>query len=162
MLSYRHSYHAGNHADVFKHIVILLVLEKLKEKDKPFVYIDTHSGAGLYDLTSAEAKKRAEFETGIGKLLHSRDQFPELHDYLDLISLLNPGRRLTCYPGSPRLAAHLLRTQDRLILMELHPAEIEYLQKNMRNDPRIDIHHRDGLEGLIGILPPEPVRGCWC
>ena len=144
---------------MFKHIVILLLLEKLKEKDKPFVYIDTHSGAGLYDLTSADAMKRAEFKAGIGKLLQSKDQFPELGDYFDLISLLNPGRRLTCYPGSPRLAAHLLRAQDRLILMELHPAEIENLHKNMRSDPRIGIHHRDGFEGLIGTLPPEPARG---
>lgn len=159
MLSYRHSYHAGNHADVFKHIIMLLIIEKLKEKDKPFVFIDTHSGAGLYDLTSEQAMKRSEYETGIGRLLQTKEQFPELCDYFELISLLNPGHRLIRYPGSPRIAAHLLHKRDRLILMEFHNSEIEHLRKNMRGDNRICIHHRDGFEGLVAVLPPEPARG---
>lgn len=159
LLSYRHSYHAGNHADVLKHSVMSLIIEKLKEKNKPFVFIDTHSGAGMYDLTTEQALKRSEFKTGIGKLLPGKSQFPELKDYFDLIMKLNPENHLRWYPGSPRLAAHLLRKQDRIILMELHNTEIDNLQKNMRGDVRIEIHHRNGFEGLVGILPPIPARG---
>jgi 23S rRNA (adenine2030-N6)-methyltransferase len=159
LLSYRHCYHAGNHADVFKHIVAMLVIKKLKAKEKPFIYIDTHSGSGLYDLGSEETMKRSEFLSGIGKLLQHEKDFPELEDYFSLISTMNPGNRLIWHPGSPRLAAHLLRKQDHIILMELHNSEIGDLRENMHGDKRIEIHHRDGFEGLIGILPPDPARG---
>lgn len=138
---------------------MLLVLDKLKEKEKAFVFIDTHSGAGLYDLSSEQALKRAEYKNGISKLLHVKEQFPELRDYFSLISKLNTENHLGWYPGSPMLALHQLRKQDHMILMELHNTEIDNLQNNMRGDSRIEIHHRDGFEGLVGLVPPDPARG---
>lgn len=154
MLSYLHGFHAGNHADVLKHTVQTLLLNKLKAKDKPFVYIDTHAGAGLYDLQSEEARKNAEFTGGVRKLLPAEDKLPELADYFG--SVQAHGRH---YPGSPQLAADLLRPDDRLILMELHNREVRELRNNLGKDPRIGIHHRDGFEGLVALVPPKPARG---
>jgi 23S rRNA (adenine2030-N6)-methyltransferase len=154
MLSYLHSFHAGNHADVFKHSVQALLLERLKEKDKPFVYIDTHAGAGLYDLAGGEARKNSEFKGGINRLLPARDRFPELAAYCDAVAAQG-----TQYPGSAGIAAGLLRADDRLILLELHNREVRELRKNLGSDPRVAIHHRDGYEGLPGLVPPKPARG---
>lgn len=154
MLSYLHSFHAGNHADVLKHSVQTLLLGKLKEKDKPFVYIDTHAGAGVYDLDGEEARKNSEFKGGIGRLLQARQRFPELAEYFRLVEA--HGRH---YPGSPRIAADLLREDDRLILLELHNREVRELRKNLGADPRVAIHQRDAYEGLAALVPPKPARG---
>lgn len=154
MLSYLHSFHAGNHADVLKHAVQTLLLERLKAKDKPFVYIDTHAGAGLYDLEGEEARKNSEFKGGIRKLMQARDRFPELAAYLSVVEA-----RGGHYPGSAGIAADLLREDDRLILMELHNREVRELRKNLGGDPRVAIHHRDGYEGLAALVPPKPARG---
>ncbi len=159
MLSYRHSFHAGNHADVLKHATQALILEKLKAKDKPFVYVDSHSGAGLYRLDSEEARKTAEYETGIGRLFAQLDDYPELSSYGAVIRQLNPKGALKYYPGSPAIAEAMLREQDQLVLMELHNREIDVLRKNMGRDRRATIHHRDGFEGLSAILPLAVRRG---
>ncbi|MCK5894293.1 MAG: 23S rRNA (adenine(2030)-N(6))-methyltransferase RlmJ [Endozoicomonadaceae bacterium] len=157
MLSYRHSFHAGNHADVLKHATQVLILEKLKTKAKPFVYVDSHSGAGLYRLDSKEARKTAEYETGIGRLWSQQTDFPEIEVYLTLIKQLNPDGDLRYYASSPLIARELLREQDRIILMELHNQEVEVLRQNMAGDSRVSLHHRDGFEGLTAILP-QPLR----
>lgn len=159
MLSYRHSFHAGNHADVIKHITLIAVLEKLKQKNKPFIYIDTHSGRGLYDLSSAEARKTAEFEQGISRLLdNSSDCEQIVTNYCDYV-----GRYLSqspaYYPGSPQIACDFLREQDKCIFIELHSDEIYKLKGNFYKDERVSIHNRDGFEGVNACMPPDPARG---
>lgn len=158
MLSYRHAFHAGNHADVLKHAVETLIIEQLKRKDKPFCYLDTHAGGGCYDLSGEWPQKKAEYLDGIARLWPERQHWPELAAYWDIIATLNESE-LRFYPGSPEIARHLLREQDKLMLMELHNQEIEILRRHMGSDSRSAIHHRDGFEGLLGLLPPTPRRG---
>lgn len=159
MLSYRHGYHAGNHADVLKHIVLLGLLQKLLAKDKPFTYLDSHSGAGLYDLGSDFARKNAEYKTGITPLWQSQPTDPLLSFYLEHIRSFNNPNQLRLYPGSPALALACLREQDRMHLLELHPSEVEALRDNFGGHNRVNIHHRDAYEGLLALTPPEPRRG---
>jgi 23S rRNA (adenine2030-N6)-methyltransferase len=160
MLSYRHAFHAGNHADVLKHSVLTLVLEYFKRKDKPFWYLDTHAGAGIYALDSSEARKNAEFATGITKLLEARAEVPGfVQPYLDVIDALNGGGPLHYYPGSPWLAADLLRAEDRLRLFEMHPQDVQLLDENLRRDRRVVIGSSDGFAGLKALLPPPTRRG---
>ena len=158
MLSYRHAFHAGNHADVLKHAVETLIIEQLKSKEKPFCYLDTHAGGGCYDLSGEWPQKNAEYLDGIARLWPERQHCPELAAYWDVIATLNESE-LRFYPGSPEIARHLLREQDKLMLMELHNQEIEILRRHMGSDSRSAIHHRDGFEGLLGLLPPTPRRG---
>jgi 23S rRNA (adenine2030-N6)-methyltransferase len=159
LLSYLHGFHAGNHADVFKHAVLALLLETLLAKPKPLVYVESHAGTGRYDLRSEKALKTSEYRLGIERLWARRDAFPQLSAYFGAISALNPDGGFSTYPGSPALAAHLLRAEDRLILMELHPTESRTLRRHIGGDPRVAIHCRDGLEGLTALLPPKPARG---
>lgn len=156
MFSYRHGFHAGNHADVLKHVCQMMIIDKLKMKEKPFIVFDTHSGAGCYDLTSEESKKTGEFEGGIDRLCSSPVSQPELEAYGQLIERY---RQKDMYPGSPQISLDLIREQDSLCLMEWHSQEILNLKHNMPQDPRIAIHHRDGYEGLLAMLPPKPSRG---
>ncbi|WP_245969403.1 23S rRNA (adenine(2030)-N(6))-methyltransferase RlmJ [Thiocapsa rosea] len=135
------------------------MLEALLTKPKPLVYVESHAGAGRYDLEAEQAVKTAEYRLGIERLWERRDAFPRLSAYLGVISALNPDGGFSRYPGSPDLAAHLLRPEDRLILMELHPTESQTLRRHLGGDPRIGIHRRDGLEGLTALLPPKPARG---
>ena len=158
MLSYRHAFHAGNHADVLKHAVETLIIEQLKSKEKPFCYLDTHAGGGCYDLSGEWPQKKAEYLDGIARLWPERQHWPELAAYWDVIATLNESE-LRFYPGSPEIARHLLREQDKLMLMELHNQEIEILRRHMGSDSRSAIHHRDGFEGLLALLPPTPRRG---
>ncbi len=158
MLSYRHAFHAGNHADVLKHAVETLIIEQLKSKEKPFCYLDTHAGGGCYDLSGEWPQKKAEYLDGIARLWPERQHWPELAAYWDIIATLNESE-LRFYPGSPEIARHLLREQDKLMLMELHNQEIEILRRHMGGDSRSAIHHRDGFEGLLALLPPTPRRG---
>jgi 23S rRNA (adenine2030-N6)-methyltransferase len=119
MLSYRHSFHAGNHADVLKHIVLMLILENLSLKEKGFYYLDTHSGVGRYRLSSNESEKTGEYKEGIGRLWDKTDLPAEVARYVDLIKKLNyGGKELRYYAGSPMIAAQLLRPQDRALLTE--------------------------------------------
>jgi len=159
MLSYRHGFHAGNHADVLKHLVLARVLAYLAQKPKPFCCIDTHAGAGLYDLGDAQAQKNREFDTGIGRLLGRDDLPPLLADYLAVVTDCNPdgGRRF--YPGSPWFERHWLRESDRLVLCELHPAEFEALRGNFGGNRRIRLLKDDGLKALKALLPPKERRG---
>ncbi|MGB3916946.1 23S rRNA (adenine(2030)-N(6))-methyltransferase RlmJ [Thiothrix litoralis] len=154
MLSYRHAFHAGNHADVIKHLVLVLTLDYYQRKDKPFWYIDTHAGSGLYRLSSAESQKTREFAHGIQTLWNASDLPDELLPYVNLIRSLNPPPSLDYYPGSPWLAAQLLRKQDQLRLFELHPNDFSALDNNLGHDKRIQISKQDGLKGLLGLLPP--------
>jgi 23S rRNA (adenine2030-N6)-methyltransferase len=158
MLSYRHAFHAGNHADVFKHAVLLLVLDYILQKDKPFLFVDTHAGAGLYDLGDPWAMQHREFAGGIGRLFEC-DQLPgELTAYVDLVRSLNGDGLLRRYPGSPWFAAERLREHDRARLFELHPAEFEALQSLCRRDRRIKVEQADGFLALPPLFPPAQRR----
>lgn len=158
MLSYRHAFHAGNHADVLKHAVQAFILESLCAKDKGYSYIDTHSGAGGYTLSHEWTQKKAEYQGGIARLWHEQEEWPQLAGYFAAIKAMNQVDELEHYPGSPLVAAHFQRPQDRLNLMELHHNEVELLRQNLADDG-VAIHHRDGFEGLVGLLPPTPKRG---
>ncbi|AJW43718.1 23S rRNA (adenine(2030)-N(6))-methyltransferase RlmJ [Ralstonia mannitolilytica] len=163
MLSYRHAFHAGNHADVLKHAVLVQMLDYLTQKDKPFWYIDTHAGAGLYALDHEWAQKKAEFDTGIGPLWRAAEggeTLPPLLDaYLDQVRELNPNGELRHYPGSPWLAWQMLRDADRLRLFELHSSEIKVLSNNFRGAGRkVMLYDGDGFAGIKAILPPPPRR----
>jgi 23S rRNA (adenine2030-N6)-methyltransferase len=159
MLSYRHGFHAGNHADVLKHLVLLGLLEKLRGKDKPFTCIDSHAGAGLYDLFNAHAQTNREHESGIVPLCSSQPVDPLLRHYVERVRACNPDSRLRFYPGSPLLIQGELRAQDRLHVLELHPAEQISLQESLGQDRRVSLHLRDAFEGLLALTPPEPRRG---
>lgn len=159
MLSYRHAYHAGNHADVLKHCIQSLLLTALCRKDKPFIYLDTHSGAGRYDLTSAMATKNGEFRTGIDRLWHTRNPPESAAPYLFAVGQLNPRHPLRSYPGSPRIARALLRPGDRLLLNEIHPTDLALLKHEFADDARTRIHQFDAYEALKALLPPKERRG---
>ena len=160
MLGYRHAFHAGNFADVFKHALLVQLVLALRLKDKPFCVIDTHAGAGLYDLESESARKNREFDGGIGRLWGAADAAgPALDAYLDLVQALNPDGRLRWYPGSPRLARALLRPADRLILCERHPADHLALSAEFAGDPQTAVHFRDGYEAPRALMPSPQRRG---
>ena len=159
MLSYRHSFHAGNHADVLKHLVLLGVLKKLCSKEKGFTYLDSHSGAGMYDLLSANALMNAEHDSGISRLWKKDLKHPLLQDYLACIASFNPDGNLRFYPGSPAYALWSARAQDRLQLLDLQPEELGVLKYYLGRDERVSIHQRDAFEGLLALTPPDPRRG---
>lgn len=159
MFSYRHAFHAGNHADVLKHAVVVQLLNYFNKKDKSYWYIDTHAGAGIYALDEGFATKTAEYETGIAKLWNA-DKLPEaLEAYVAEIRACNDAGQLRYYPGSPYLAWRLLREQDRMRLFEMHSTEIGVLRHNFRDaGRRAMIYAADGFEGLKALLPPPPRR----
>jgi 23S rRNA (adenine2030-N6)-methyltransferase len=159
MLSYRHSYHAGNYADVLKHTILIQILEHLKKKEKAFCYIDTHAGAGAYSLQSKQAEKTQEYKQGIGQLWQRTDLPKSLQPYIEQIQQVNPNDKLTHYLGSPIIAQQRLRSQDRLKLYELHNTEIERLTESMQRDQRVHIFHEDGFKHCIGLMPPPQRRG---
>src|SRR5487761_2545805 len=130
MLSYRHAFHAGNHADVLKHFIELQLLGYLAQKDKPFWYIDTHAGAGCYSLNSGYATQNAEYESGIARLWERGDMPAALAEYVALVKDLNPDGLMKIYPGSPLVALKLMRSDDRLRLYELHPTDSDILLEN--------------------------------
>ena len=160
MLSYRHSFHAGNHADVLKHIVLMLIIESLQQKEKGFYYLDTHAGAGLYRLFSQEAEKTAEYAEGIGRLWQRDDLPTEVDRYVKLIRKLNyGGKELRYYAGSPLLAANLLRPQDRALMMELHPSDFPLLRNNFKAFDNVTVKIGDGFQQVKATLPPKERRG---
>jgi 23S rRNA (adenine2030-N6)-methyltransferase len=159
MLSYRHSYHAGNHADALKHIVLTLCIESLKEKEKPFLYLDTHSGAGRYLLKSEHAAKTGEYLLGIN-LIWQQPNIPELlNTYISVLRRYNPFDELKYYPGSPLIAKQLLREQDKLNLTELHPTDYPLLKQEFNKDKRTRVLREDGFSQLKSKLPPQSRRG---
>ncbi len=161
-MNYRHDYHAGNFADVLKHAVLALVIEHLKQKPAPFRVIDTHAGAGLYDLGGSEAEKTGEWRNGIGRLLNARLPAvlqPSLAAYLGAVAAENDGGELHLYPGSPRIARSLIRPVDHLIANELHPEDFRRLKQLFAGDPRVKVLNLDGWVALKSLLPPKERRG---
>ena len=159
MLSYRHAFHAGNHADVLKHFIEVQLLRYLAQKDKPFWYIDTHAGAGCYALDSGYATQNAEYESGIA-CLWDRDDLPApLADYVALVKRINPDGQMKLYPGSPLVAQELLRDGDKMRLFELHPSDSEILQENFAGyGSQVLMQTADGFGALKALLPPPPRR----
>ena len=160
MLSYRHGFHAGNHADVLKHTALVALLRILTRKDKPLLVVDTHAGAGMYSLEQGFAVRNAEFRGGIAALWE-RNDLPELvADYLDQVRAVNADGVLRQYPGSPRIALGVLRPQDRLRLFELHSTEGQILAQQFAQDGRrVTVTAGDGFAGLKAVLPPPSRRG---
>lgn len=158
MLSYLHGFHAGNHADVLKHAVLLALLDALTAKQKPLRYVDTHSGAGGYDLRSSAAQKNREYEGGIGRVWEAADPPPPVARLLDLVRLYNRGGGLSRYPGSPWLARQALGANDTLFLYELHPAEHRALAAGMKGERRARVLRADGLTEVVGLVPPPERR----
>ena len=159
MLSYRHAYHAGSHADVLKHCVVLELLSYFNRKDKPWHYIDTHAGGGCYALESERAGKTAEHEEGIARIWGRTDLPAPLAAYREAVAQFNPHGRLVFYPGSPALAMTMARPQDRLRLFELHPADFEALERTFAGETeRVQCRKADGFAGLKSLLPPVSRR----
>lgn len=161
-MNYRHIYHAGNFADVLKHSVLALLIRYMQKKDKAFRILDTHAGTGLYDLSSEEAQKTGEWREGIGRLLEA--DLPEpaaslLEPYLTAVRALNPEGEFRFYPGSPKLSRLLMRPQDRLSAMELHPEDCRRLARQFEGDFQVRVTELDGWLALNAHLPPKEKRG---
>lgn len=159
MLAYRHAFHAGNHADVLKHLVLVQVLRHFNLKDKGWRLVDTHAGAGGYSLEGGPAHKRAEFAHGIGRLWDRDDLPPAVVDYMDLVRRFNADGPLSQYPGSPAFAQMLQRPQDELKLFELHPTDHKILASYLGEERGVQVRMTDGFAALRGQLPPPTRRG---
>jgi 23S rRNA (adenine2030-N6)-methyltransferase len=161
-MNYRHAFHAGNFADVFKHAILVALLDALKSKPGPFCYIDTHAGTGQYDLHSEEARKTGEYADGAQRL-HIATTLPEsLQPYFDVLRAANAADasgHLHIYPGSPLIASLLMRANDRAALCELQPDEAAQLKTLFARDMRIGVHQRDGYAALAALVPPKERRG---
>lgn len=173
MFSYQHAFHAGNHADVLKHVVLIQTLTHAIQKEAPVFYVDTHAGSGIYSLKGAQAQKSAESETGIQKLWSQKKVPAHVADYLNLIRGMNPTGKLQYYPGSPFIAEKVLRARDKLRLYELHPTEIQNLANNFQElakqeresgqrptgrGKRVIVDRNDGFAALKAVLPPPGRR----
>lgn len=154
-MNYRHAFHAGNHADVLKHVVLLALCDALTTKPAPLFALDTHAGRGLYALDSNSAQRTGEAEGGIGRLLAEPPRDPLIERYLRAIRACRAEHGRTSYPGSPWLLAHALRPDDRIAVCELHPEEAGQLQANLAGDPRVAVHTRDGYAAMKALLPPK-------
>ena len=158
MLSYRHGYHAGNAADVLKHFILTYVLDYIKKKDKGFIFVDSHAGAGKYLISDPYMQKNKEYLQGIEKILQLKNDNIFLKKYLDLVKSINFNSDLKIYPGSCFLAARSLRPNDNLYFFELHPKEFLNLKKNFENDSRVITENRDSYQRLKKLLPPKEKR----
>jgi 23S rRNA (adenine2030-N6)-methyltransferase len=159
MLAYRHHFHAGNFADVFKHALLARLLIALGKKDKPFCYLDTHAGAGRYDLAHGWAQKNEEFREGIERLWERVDVSELLGPFMEAVQAENPDGKLRFYPGSPRIARRLLRAGDRMVLTELNKTDCIELQQLFARDKQVSVHLMDGYHALKAQLPPKERRG---
>ena len=165
MFSYRHAFHAGSHADILKHLVMIHLVEYLQEKPGALTIVDTHAGAGIYSLVDGFATVSKEADQGIfrlAKFAASNSVSPGIANYLECIRTENTSEEIAIYPGSPFLLARLLRPQDRLKLFELHPKEIDILRHNvsgLKQSKQIDIYAEDSFARLKGLLPPPSRRG---
>ena len=172
MLSYLHGFHAGNFADMHKHAALWLILEHLRKKKKPFCVIDTHAGSGWYDLGSEQAAKTGEWKDGYARAKDGANAPEMLQQFLNYVAAFDPvarGRDYGVregddyqgpfYPGSPFIIRDMLRDEDELVLMELHPREHEMLHHRVKRDARIHLHKRDGYEGVVAMMPPAIRRG---
>lgn len=161
-MNYSHAFHAGNFADVLKHIILTRLVEYMKKKDAAFRVIDTHAGIGSYDLTGEIAKRSPEWKDGIGRLLTAelpQKAAPLVAPYLDVIREMNPGEKLETYPGSPLLVRKLLRSQDRLSALELHPEYAKRLGALFEGDIQVRVNELDGWLALNAHVPPKEKRG---
>jgi 23S rRNA (adenine2030-N6)-methyltransferase len=159
VLAYRHLFHAGNFADVFKHSLLTRLVLALEKKDKPFFVLDTHAGIGRYDLTHEWALKNAEFRDGIAMVWGRKDVPDEFIPYFEAIRGENAGNALRFYPGSPRIVRRLLRPVDRMVLVELNRKDCENLGGLFGGDPQVKVHLMDGYQSLKAFLPPKERRG---
>ncbi len=161
-MNYRHAFHAGNFADVIKHAILSRIVDHLRKKESAFRVIDTHAGAGLYDLTGPEAVRNPEWRGGIGRLLDATPDpaaLPLLQPYLDAVRAANPDGTITRYPGSPALVRSWLRRDDRLVACELEPSAAAILSYNCRGDRRVKVIEIDGWTALSAYIPPKERRG---
>ncbi|NID14079.1 23S rRNA (adenine(2030)-N(6))-methyltransferase RlmJ [Luteibacter yeojuensis] len=159
-MNYRHAYHAGNFADVLKHMVLVALIDALEQKASPFCYIDTHAGRGRYDLRGPEARKTAESDEGFGVLKTATGLPPLLWKWLETVRACNEGdEAMRHYPGSPWIAAHLMRESDTAQLCELRAEEAGALRQLFHRDPRVHVHQRDGYEAMKALVPPKEKRG---
>jgi len=159
VLAYRHHFHAGNFADVFKHALLARLLVALAKKEKPFCYLDTHAGIGRYDLAHRWAQKNREYEGGIARLWDRGDLPALLAPYLDAVRAENPEGTLAVYPGSPAIAQRLLRAGDRMVLCELNPRDKDALRARFARERRAGVHSLDGFQAVKAFLPPQERRG---
>src|SRR3982750_2790817 len=161
-MNYRHAFHAGNFADVIKHIVLTRIITYLQDKPGAFRVIDTHAGAGLYDLESDEARRGGEWLTGIARLMQARlsnDAMALTKPYLDILRAFNPNGGLRAYPGSPLIARALMRPQDRLVACELEPKARKQLIRALHRDTQARVVDLDGWTALPAFVPPQERRG---
>jgi 23S rRNA (adenine2030-N6)-methyltransferase len=158
MLAYRHAFHAGNHADVLKHLVLVGVLRHMNLKDKGYRVVDTHAGAGGYSLDSPYAHRKCEFDDGIGRLWKRTDLPALVADYVDQVRQFNAGPELRQYPGSPAIARQMMRPQDDLRLFELHPTDYRILSSYVDGDAGVQASMADGFASLKSCLPPPTRR----
>ena len=154
-MNYRHAFHAGNHADVLKHVVLLALCEALVRKPAPCFALDTHAGRGLYALDAEAATRTGEAAEGVARLLQSPPDDPWIAAYLDAVAACRARHGASAYPGSPWLLAHALRDQDRIACCELHPDEALALKGAFAHDPRVAVHQRDGYAAMRALLPPQ-------
>ena len=155
-MNYRHGFHAGNHTEVFKHAALVAVIELLKGKDRPFMVLDSHAGVGQHDLHADMAVRTGEANDGIRRVIDSNAA--ALQPYLSLVRAFG-GPQVSTYPGSPEIVRQLLRDRDRLVACELHPVDAVALRRNMGGDARVALHHRDGYETVLALVPPRERRG---
>jgi len=153
-MNYRHGFHAGNHADVLKHVVLLALCDRLVAKPTPCFALDTHAGRGLYALDDEAARRTAEADEGVARLLARPPADPWIRRYLEAVHACRSLHGEHAYPGSPWILAHALRDGDRIACCELQPDEAAALKANFRDDPRIATHRRDGYEAMKALLPP--------
>jgi len=159
-VNYRHAFHAGNHADVFKHVILLALTDALQRKDGALFALDTHAGRGSYPLASAAAQKTKEADAGIRRLLNAgRPSQPLIKRYLAAVRASQTGTGVDTYPGSPLLLAQALRPQDRLACCELQADEAAALKSLLSGKPQVGVHARDGYAALTALLPPKEKRG---
>ncbi|MBJ7539962.1 23S rRNA (adenine(2030)-N(6))-methyltransferase RlmJ [Marinomonas transparens] len=159
MLSYRHIYHAGNHADILKHLVVSQICRHLIKKEAPFFYLDTHAGIGQYSLDSEQAQKNKEFQSGIARLLDEKNLPESIEALLDIVKEMNPNKSLQFYPGSPKIVDYYVRQKDKLHLCELHPNDYPILAALFPNKRRANVSKEDGFSSVRAMLPPPQKRG---
>jgi 23S rRNA (adenine2030-N6)-methyltransferase len=157
-VNYRHAFHAGNFADVHKHVILLALIERLKRKPTPFFYLDTHAGRGRYDLNSEEARRSSEWRYGIGRLLSTTPRSQDIRNYLAAVAAIRPHGEPR-YPGSPLIAANAMRRGDRAVLIEQQQQEARAIEIEMRGRRKVSVQHSDGYAALKAYLPPKENRG---
>lgn len=159
MLSYRHIYHAGNHADILKHIIVSQICQHFTKKEAPFFYLDTHAGIGEYSLESDQAQKNKEFESGIAKLVAQKNLPEPVANFVKLVKSMNPNGALRTYPGSPKVVAHYQRLKDKMHLCELHPNDFPILASLFPHKRKANVQKGDGFAAVKATLPPPQKRG---